>query len=362
MPILTLSFSNFRNLENKTIDFLSKEIYLVGENGQGKTNILEAIYYSAYGSSFRTHTDSEIIKNGFDSFQIKTLYKNESGATESIYIQLKDGKKSIEKNSKKIQDRKDLINTLPCVLFCHEDLEFAIGEPERRRFFIDQSLSMHDKLYIDVSRTYKKILKSRNLILKNKSYDMINVFDKQLIEAGLEIQNKRRNAIFQFNQIFGKMYEDISGISGVYIQYIPSWKITADSQNKFSEVQLILENKRDVDKTLCTTVSGPHRDHIRIMHNEKQFIATASTGQQRLAALLLRVAQAVFYTQTTGIKPVYLMDDVLLELDPDKRQRVTAMLPEYEQLFCTFLPEEPYIRYKHDTTRIYFIKDGSWYE
>jgi DNA replication and repair protein RecF len=92
------------------------------------------------------------------------------------------------------------------------------------------------------------------------------------------------------------------------------------------------------------------------------FIPTASTGQCRLVSLLLRVAQSIYYTRATSLRPVLLMDDVLLELDPDKRAKLTAMLPEYDQLFCTFLPGEPYERYMHDTTKVYKIKGGEWYE
>jgi DNA replication and repair protein RecF len=116
------------------------------------------------------------------------------------------------------------------------------------------------------------------------------------------------------------------------------------------------------DKTFETTMSGPHRDRINFVLENKNFVQTASTGQCRLISLLLRVAQAVFYTRTTGLKPVLLMDDVLLELDPDKRQKLTALLPDYEQLFCTFLPGEPYERYMKDTTKIYKISNGEWYE
>ncbi len=362
MPVLSISFVNFRNLQNATIDLLSKEVYFVGENGQGKSNLLESIYFSAYGSSFRTHTDTELIRNGEKNFSIKTLYREESGTTDTIFTTFENGKKKIEKNAKKILDRKELINTMPCVLFSHDDLEFAEGEPERRRFFVDQSLSMYDLLFIDTRRRYGKILKSRNLVLKNQSYDMLDVYDAQLVADGLEIEKKRRDAIFQFNQIFGRLYENISGIDGVSVKYDPSWKKDDGTIPSTAEALEILHQKRDMDKMIGTTMSGPHRDHIRFIKNGKSFIPTASTGQRRLAALLLRVSQAVFYTQVTGKKPVLLMDDVLLELDPDKRQKVTASLPEYDQLFCTFLPGEPYERYRHEGTKVYFIEKGVWHE
>lgn len=364
MPVLSISYVNYRNLQNASINLSSKEVYFVGENGQGKSNLLESVYYSAYGSSFRTRTDSEAVKEGYSDFSIKTLYKLENGSTENISIFFEGGKKKIDKNGKWIKDRKELINTMPCVLFCHDDLEFATGEPERRRFFVDQCLSMYDVLYIDTNRNYKRILKSRNVSLKEGKHEMLEIYDSQLVQYGIEIIRKRRDAIFQFNQIFGKLYEKITGIDSLFIKYEPSWKssdsinIVPSGQDAFN----ILLEKREVDKVMGTTMSGPHRDKIRFMRNGTDFIATASTGQRRLIAILLRVAQAIYYSNVTGKKPVLLMDDVLLELDPDKRQSVTSLLPEYDQLFCTFLPGEPYERYKKETTKIYRIEGGVWNE
>lgn len=366
MPFLSLSTYNFRNLKNDKIDLLSKEVYFVGENGQGKSNLLEALYYSAYGSSFRTHTDSQIIKNGESNFSINSLYSNEKENIQHIKLIYDKGKKLIEKNGKRIHDRKELVNTIPCVLFCHSDMEFATGDPECRRFFIDQSLTMYDSLYLDNLRNYKKVLKTRNLLLKESKYEMLDIYDLQLVQKGLEVQLKRKNAIFQFNEIFGKLYEEISGVEGVTLEYIPSWKdIIEDVGKRFPKVEDILnllKEKREQDKIMNTTLSGPHRDRIIYMRNGKPFINYASTGQCRLISLLLRVSQAVYYTRITNSKPVLLMDDVLLELDPEKRQKLTSMLPEYDQLFCTFLPGEPYENYKRSTTRIYKIKDGEWYE
>ena len=152
MPFLSLSTYNFRNLENKTIDLLSKEVYFVGENGQGKSNLLEALYISSYASSFRTKSENELIKKGESEYSLRGFFREESEKTTAISVSYKNGKKRIEKNGKTVKDRKELINTIPCVLFCHDDLEFSVGEPERRRFFIDQCLSMYDVIYIEYIR------------------------------------------------------------------------------------------------------------------------------------------------------------------------------------------------------------------
>ena len=195
MPFLYQTFYNFRNLKNETIDLSPKEIFFVGENGQGKSNILESLYYAAYGISFRTHVDSQIVKKGEKNFSINSVY-NDNDGVQKISIIFENNKKRIEKNGKKIQDRKELINTIPCILFCHDDMRFATGEPECRRFFIDQSLTLYDSSYIDDLRNYKKILKSRNQILKNHEYQMLEVFDSQLAQFGIKIQQKRKKNNF----------------------------------------------------------------------------------------------------------------------------------------------------------------------
>ena len=351
------------------IDLHSKEVFFTGENGQGKSNLLEAIYYSSYASSFRTHLETEMISRGKNEMSVRSLYREENGVSHSTFITFEKGeknKKHIEKDGKVVHDRKDLINTMPCVLFNHDDLDFVIGEPERRRFFIDQSLSMYDVLYIDTMRRYRRVLKNRNLCLKEKNFSLVESYNIQLAQNGIEIIKKRKSAIFQFNQIFGKIYEEVSGIEGIKIKYSPSWKkqncnsFTENAIPEIDEVLDFIKSKEEIEHLMGTTMSGPHRDRIGFIKENLPFVPTASTGQRRLLALALRSSQAVFYKQISGRNPILLMDDVLLELDPLKRQKFTFLLPEYDQLFCTFLPGEPWKNYKKENTKIYSIENGKW--
>jgi len=357
VPFLSLSLVNFRNIQNGTIDLLSKEVYFIGQNGQGKSNLLESLYIAAYGASFRTRLDTEIAMNGTESWCVKGLFKSKDEHTHIITVQYRENRKKIEKNAKQIQDRKVLVDTLPCILFCHSDLDFIVGSPDRRRFFIDQSLSLFDPVYIDVLRAYRKILKSRNTVLKDGQHNLLDVLDVQMSEIGQEIVKRRRQVISAFNQVFSSLYKQVSGIEGVSLEYVPSWK-----NEEIDQILTKLIGNRDWDLQMGTSMSGPHRDRIKFVKNRYPFVPTASTGQIRLLALVLRSAQAIFYTKTTGVLPVLLMDDVLLELDPAKRERFSATLPEYDQLFCTFLPGEPYERYKRSTTRLYTIEEGRWHE
>lgn len=360
MPFISLNPYNFRNLSNENIDLSSREVFFIGKNGQGKSNFLESLYYCAYGSSFRTNQENEVIKNSEDEMSIYSMFKEESNSTHTTLIKLKYKKKIIEKDGKIIHDRKELVNTIPCVLYSHDDLEFAVGSPERRRFFIDQSLSMYDIMYIDILRKYKKILKNRNMCIIQKNLDLIDSYDIQLIQNGIEIQKKRKSAIFKFNQIFDKTYEEVTGINGVHVRYFPSWKESEEELNfDYIKNNYLIKN-REIELIRNSTITGPHRDKIVFERNGVSFIPTASTGQRRLVSLILRTAQAIFYNQITGKKPILLMDDVLLELDPEKRKKVSNLLPEYDQLFCTFLPGEPYENYKRENTKVYEIIDGKW--
>ena len=215
---------------------------------------------------------------------------------------------------------------------------------------------MYETSYIDIFRKYKKIVKSRNNILKSRNFELLDAIDYQLAKSGLDIINRRTKTIFSFNSVFSKLFEEVCGIDNVKIEYTASWK-----KSTIDEVLIHLSEKRSHDIELNTTLSGPHRDRIRFIRNHTSYIPTASTGQRRLLSLLLRTAQATYYTNITGKLPVLLMDDVLLELDPEKRQKFMAVLPKYDQLFCTFLTGEPYKAYKKTSTKVYTVKNGCVY-
>lgn len=355
MPILSVSITNFRNLINSSIDVLGNEVFLVGKNAQGKTNFLESLYLSAYGVSFRTKKDEEICKKNFQEYAVSVLFKDFNEKTHTIRIISKNKKRLISKNLKRIKDRKELVNTIPCVLFCHGDMDFVIGSPERKRFFIDQTVSMYNTEYINVLRNFTKILKTRNLSLKEKKTDLLNTLDEQFAHLGLNLIYQRQKTIKEIKNLFSIRYEQISGIKNVYIHYESTWK-TEDS-NKIIDF-LIKNRNRDIH--VGRSLSGPQRDKIIFLKDEKPFIPTASTGQQRLIAIVLRSVQAEYYTQKTKIKPILLLDDILLELDQEKRKIFMKNLPQYDQIFCTFLPGEPFQSYKTEKTIIYFVNEGQF--
>jgi DNA replication and repair protein RecF len=356
MSIGALRITAFRNLADAEIDTGGKDIFLVGENGQGKTNFLEALYFCSYASSFRGVRDGELVRNG--EKDCSASIKITDSLYEKVQIKIENSKKTIQIDGKSVIDRKELLEVAPCIIFCHEDMEFVAGSPERRRWFFDQSQSLYDPLYLEDLRKYRKVLKTRNTLLKENYGNgninaLLDALDPQIALYGLELMKKRAEAAEQFSLIFGPLYGEVSGITDIMVRYVPSWKETT-----LDGIMAFLEKRREADISAGVCLSGPHRDRYIFTRNGVEFSGKASTGQRRLLALLLRIAQARRFSGVTGKNPVLLLDDVLLELDPEKRRKFLLVMPEYEQAFYTFLPEEPYDRYRKSYTVVYNVSGG----
>ncbi|MCL2244333.1 MAG: DNA replication and repair protein RecF [Treponema sp.] len=359
MLISFLRTASFRNIDDKETETGYKDVFLVGENGQGKTNFLEALYFCAYASSFRTARDTEIARNGEKEFSAEVKIKN--SLNDSILIKYEKGKKNIFINGKKAEDRKELLSIAPTIVFCHEDMEFINGSPERRRWFFDQTLSLYDPVYLEDLRRYRHVLKTRNTVLKDycnnnlsgNVHQILDALDPQYEVYGQKLMEKREKSVKQFSDIFCSLYEEVSGITGITVQYNQSWK-------KGKDINSILKDKRASDMECGISLSGPHRDRYIFAHNDADFTVKASTGQKRLLALLLRAAQSRSFSQMTGLNPILLLDDVLLEMDGEKRRKFLSVMPLYDQAFYTFLPDEPFQRYQKKDTLVYNVKGGKF--
>ena len=362
MSFAFLKTAAFRNLADGETDIRGKEVFLVGENGQGKTNFLEALYYCSYASSFRGSKDRDLVKNGENGCSASVTLENSLYGNVSVVF--REGKKNISLDGKRLDDRKELLSVAPSIVFCHEDMEFISGTPERRRWFFDQTRSLWDPLYLEDLRKYRQVLKSRNALLKknpgesrhhldSEANATMDALDPLLAQYGLELKKRRRETAEEFSHVFKSLYGEISGIAGIGVKYLPSWK-----EESYSGVIDHLSQKRQADVSMGISLSGPHRDRYHFIREEEEFSGQASTGQRRLLALLLRVAQARVFSEKTGKKPVLLLDDVLLELDGEKRRKFLSVMPEYEQAFFTFLPGEPYENYRKPDTVIFTMNSG----
>jgi DNA replication and repair protein RecF len=378
VAVLVLRTRAFRNLADGEVNTGAKDVFLVGGNGQGKTNFLEVLYFCSYGSSFRGVKDRELARSGEDGFSASAESANREEAVFSslsvrISIKVEKSRKIITLDGKKIEDRKDLLKITPCVAFCHEDMEFVSGTQEKRRWFFDQTQSLYDLAYLEDLRRYRRVLKTRNTVFKDlklggnyrRTTEMLDVLDPQLADYGIRLMEKRHLAAEQFSAVFGPLYQEVSGVAGIGVGYVPSWKASG-----VDAALRCLTDRRTADLAQGITLSGPHRDRYLFVRNtgdaafrpqkgeSADFADTASTGQRRLLALLLRVAQARCFSENSGKTPVLLLDDVLLELDGEKRRRFLSVMPAYEQAFFTFLPEEPYKRYCRSDTLVYRVSNG----
>ena len=364
MIISSLRTVAFRNIADSVVDTSFRDVFLVGENGQGKTNVLEALYFCAYASSFRGARNGDIARDGEKDFSvaIKVMDDPLSGnVCGEVLVKSEKEKKAVFIDGKKTEDRKELLSVVPCIVFCHEDMEFVKGTPEERRWFFDQVLSLYDSVYLEDLRSYRRAVRSRNIVLrdnlKQKLRDnpdtLLDALDVQCVSYGTRLMEKRETAARLFSEVFQPLYAEVSGISGMTVKYAPSWK----SSNEEESLNWLIA-RRPMDMAAGISLTGPHRDRYSFNVGDVNFVTNASTGQRRLLALLLRVAQARRFSEATGRKPVLLLDDVLLEMDGEKRRRFLSVLPGYDQAFFTFLPEEPFNLYRGKDTMVYYLRNG----
>ena len=347
-------YYQFRNLQDGFLDLPARQIFLIGRNGQGKSNVLESLYLLSYGGSFRTRRDSELCRLGEREMAVDGLFAGSTGS-HRLEIRWQDGRKRISLDRTPVQDRRDMVSLIPSVAFRHDDMTFVHGPPEMQRWFVDQTLSMYQPTYIDDLRRYRRVLRNRNQAIKEGMTDLLSVYDVELAEVGLEIQRRRRSALEAFNRVFSRVFRLIAELeSELMLDYRPSWR----DLDSVDAVTRHIEARREQEYALRTTTSGPHRDRILFRYDGRDFMQIASTGQIRLIALILRVAQAQFFSHETDRLPVLLLDDVLLELDPRRRALFVEQLPDSEQRIFTFLPGEPYDAYRTADTLVYSVEGG----
>ena len=334
---LSVRSYNFRNLVNNRLSTDARNIYLIGENGQGKSNFLELIYLLCFGGSFRTRQDELLITQGKEDMMVEGAFLDKNSQQNTISCKLAGDRKEIRQNGKIVADRKDLIENIPCIVFKHEDIYFVNGTPERRRLFFNQVMGIYDIPFLEKLREYTKVLRMRNAALKEKKLDFIPVLDRQLATSGLDLMSRRRTVTEEFSPLFSQVFKEVSDSDmTIKLYYQPSWGEASD----VPAVTALLKEKQERDMETGMTNWGPHRDRFCFYMSNKDFSKIASTGQSRLITLAMRNAQAVFYTAKTGRRPIFLIDDVLLELDRGKRERFIATLPDYDQAFFTYLPGE----------------------
>lgn len=331
-----MELSNFRNYESQKIDFHKKVNIIVGNNAQGKTNLIEGLYIMSLGKSFRTSKDSEMIKFGCNMARVRTISKR-SDRDVSVEIGLVKNKKSLKIDGVKMKKASDLLEKIYIVVFSPDDLKIVKEEPEKRRRFIDRELCQLKPIYFDSISKYKKILSQRNFLLKQESPDMsiLDIWDEELSGYGARIIRERSLFIEKLRKISSGIHSDLTEKRELLdIEYESDIEICNDLnlQKKVFYDKLCSDRKRDLARR--NTGHGPHRDDIRIMVDGIDVRSFGSQGQQRSAALSLKLAEIGLIYEETGEKPVLLLDDVLSELDRVRQRQLITSFKDI-QIFIT---------------------------
>lgn len=338
MFIKSVQLEGYRNYKNSTVYFDKGTNILYGDNAQGKTNVLESIFICATTKSHRASKDKEII--GFDSDEARiVLYLEKTGEEYKIDIVLKkDKSKFIAVNGSKIKKATELLGILNVILFSPEDLGIIKNGPSERRRFIDMELCQLDSIYLYNLSKYNKIIDQRNRLIKD-SYvnseliDTISIWDQQLVTYGNTIINKRREFIEDLNNIIEEVhYKLTDGKEKLNISYEPD--VEAED---FAEE---LRKNRNRDIKLKITGTGPHRDDFSFVVNGIDIRKYGSQGQQRTAALSLKLSEIEIVKNLTGHVPVLLLDDVLSELDSNRQNYLLNTIGDIQTIItCTGLDD-----------------------
>ncbi len=324
--IKKIELSQFRNHDSLLIKFDKRQTYIYGENGVGKTAIIEAIYFASTTKSMRTSNERDLIKQDEMFAKITIHFKNNR---KNEIIISKNGKRIIANGVEK-RRISDYIGDFNVVIFTTEDINLIKGTPADKRNFIDLEWMQLDKEYLQLLNRYRKVLKQRNALLKNveinEDYTFLNILGQQLYEIGSRIIEKRDEIINLLNNELKKQpfnFED----NEIKIVYQPDQ--TPSNLKKW------FETKQKQDIIYQTTQAGPHKDDFRIMIGDNDSKVFASSGQQRLIVIAIKVALLNVITNIKNSKPVLLLDDILSELDKNNQQIFLDNLPKDNQIIMT---------------------------
>ena len=371
MKINSLILENFRNYANLEVDFDESRNILVGENAQGKTNLVEAIYMTAFAKSFRTNNASDMIRFGEKTGRVSVYVESEE-IEKNINITLRsDGKKMIQKDGKAVKRTADLLNTVVVIVFTPDDLRIIKDSPEKRRAFINRELSQMRPRYYEQLRRYNEALKEKNALLKgffnvkkktftradnltlndansgasfegtnpydnSKRYneDLLDIYDRQLADAGYELIRYRTEFTEMLSEEAAEIMSNISdGREELEIRYKTACDFVTATEGRdilFSQIK----HNRDRDIYNGSASLGPHRDDLEFYINGNDARKFGSQGQQRTVALSLKLAEIRIARQMLGEAPVLLLDDVLSELDPGRQRFLISEIDDV-QLFIT---------------------------
>ncbi len=331
-----LRLRDFRNYVRLDADFGPGFHLLLGDNAQGKTNLLEAIYLLATLRSFRGVGSAQLVRHGAPGYFVGARVL--AAGTSDIRLYWSPTARSLTLNQRPVRRLADYLGTLRVVVFCTEDLQLIKGPAGRRRRFLDLLLTQTHPGYLTVLQRYMQALRARNALLKSRPVDAAALagFTRELVAAGEEIQRRRSELVPRLSALTRLACRRIAReAEELRLDYAPGVQ---------GRLAAELERQADRERALRTTVIGPHRDELRILLEERPAAQFASEGQKRTLALALKMAQAEYLTGLHGTPPVLLLDDVMGELDASRRAGLLPLLERAHhasgQVFMTCTEEQ----------------------
>ncbi len=355
MIIKSIDLQNFRNYELANIEFDKATNILYGDNAQGKTNILEAIFVAGTTKSHKGSKDFEMISFDQNESHIKAIIEKK-GIDYRIDMHIKKNKaKGIAINGVPVRKAVDLYGIINIIFFSPEDLNIIKNGPSGRRKFMDMELSQLDKIYVNNLINYNKAVDQRNKLLKDLYFntsllDTIDIWDSHIITYGKELISRRRKFIENLNDIISDIHLTLSGNrEHLAIEYEPS----VDEEH----IEKALQDCRQRDEKMKMTSVGPHRDDIIFLIDGVDIRKYGSQGQQRTTALSLKLAEIELVEKAIGDTPILLLDDVLSELDSNRQNYLLNSIHDVQTIItCTGLDE--FINNRFDINRIYKVVNG----
>jgi len=333
MIVSKLVLRNFRNYDNLEIDFEKGINFIVGDNAEGKTNIVEAIHFLSLARSFRTSECAELIKERRQFATIEARVEEDTNHKDIVAL-LTPNSKKIMCNGKPVRKMSDLTSLVNVIVFEPKDALMFNDSPLVRRNFLDINLSKKSRIYLENLMTFEKLLKERNTILKSENVDKVqlNVVTEQLIGVQESISRYRQAYIGEINAVLSKIITAIKGeTESARLEYVPFVK----PDNDFvSHARSLYERNLDSDLKHRVTQLGIHREDMKMILNGNDISMRGSQGENRISVIALKLAP-YFLIEDESKRPVVVLDDVMSELDKVHKLRLVEFLEKFEQVFIT---------------------------
>ena len=367
MFVKNIRLQNYRNISEIELNTDQKVNIFIGQNAQGKTNLLEAIFVLALTKSHRTDKNKELIGWGESRAHLEAVVDKKYGPVH-LELNLAQQGKQAKINGLEQKKLSNFIGALNVVMFAPEDLEIVKGTPGIRRRFLDIEIGQVQPNYLYALQQYQKIVIQRNNVLKNawqqgaSSQAMLDVWNEQLVTQGVKIIKKRKQFISKLQQWAKSIHQGITnGIEELSISYLPSFPMdeSEDEAVLFEHFMIKLSQMKEQEIRRGITLVGPHRDDLSFYINDKEVQTYGSQGQQRTTALSLKLAEIELIHEEIGEYPVLLLDDVLSELDQNRQTQLIETFQSKVQTFITTTGIESIHASKLKDANIYHVRSGN---